>query len=247
MRTMITKNCEWCGVEFTREKRRERRFCRQACAALWMQRNKAGSHRNRLTKRCAWCGVEIPPDRDPRTRFCSPSCGLKSRMSNPEHVRSLQTERKRQACREVIRRSDVKAKRMALIEEQRALGFPLLTYRNGSGPTVAQKILFDALPGAVMEYAFPMGRVGKPQAVDLVIPSLQLAIEVDGHSHQIQQRKEVDVRKEQILKKLGWMVLRFSNREILRNLPWVLTRIRTAMVALQRASGAHSAALQEAG
>jgi len=156
-------------------------------------------------------------------------------MSDPGYVRSLQTERKRQACRQVIHRPDVKAKRTALIEKQRALGFPQLTYHNGAGPTVPQTILFDALPaGTVLEFPIPMGNVGTPPRVDLAIPSLLLAIEVDGHSHGIQFRKDIDAKKERDLRQRGWTLLRFSNREILCNLCWVLEQIQQVIAKLSR-------------
>lgn len=227
MRPTITKNCEWCETPFTKEKCRHRRFCSIRCAMFWRQRDQPRSYRIRLEKKCEWCGTVIPLGRDPRVEFCSRSCALKSRMSDPEYVRKLQTEHKRLRCREIIDRLDVQAKRMSLIERQRALGFPELTYHNGSGPTVAQKMLFDALPdGAVMEFPIPMGNVGTPSRVDIAIPSVQLAIEVDGHSHGIQSRKDIDARKEQVLRERGWSLLRFSNSEIVRNLSWVLGKIQ---------------------
>jgi len=157
-------------------------------------------------------------------------------MSNPEYVRTLQTERKRQRCREVIHRPDVKAKRMARIEEQRALGFPKLTYHNGTGPTVPQKMLFDVLPaGTVMEFPIPAGNVGTPPRVDLAIPWLRLAIEVDGSSHAIQSRKDIDAEKERVLRQRGWTLLRFSNQEILRNLCWVVEKIQQSIATLSEA------------
>ena len=70
-------------------------------------------------------------------------------MSDPGYVRSLQTERKREACRNTIQRPDVKAKRMAEIEKRRGMGFPGLTYRHGM-VTLPQEMLFNALPGAIL-------------------------------------------------------------------------------------------------
>jgi hypothetical protein len=136
----------------------------------------------------------------------------------------------------MIHRPDVKVKHMARIEEQRALGFPLLTYHNGAGPTVPQKILFNALPvGTVMEFPIPMGKVGRPPQVDLAIPQLRLAIEVDGTNHGIQSRKDIDIEKERVLKQRGWTLLRFSNQEILRNLPWVIEKTRQSIAILSEA------------
>lgn len=236
MRPTVTKNCEWCGALFTKEKCRKPRFCNSKCAAFWRERDRPLSYRARLQKKCGWCGALIPPGRDPSVRFCSGSCALKSRMSDPELVRKLQTERKSCRCREIINRADVYAKRTAVIEKQRAQGFPGLTYHNGSGPTVPQQMLFDALPaGAVMEFPIPTGNVGTPCRVDIAIPPVRLAVEVDGHSHRIQSRREIDARKERALREQGWALLRFSNSEIVRHLPWVLGKIQGTIAMLRKA------------
>jgi hypothetical protein len=133
-----------------------------------------------------------------------------------------------------MQRPDVSAKRAAATEQQRRMGFPNLTYRNGMA-TLPQRALLDVLPGAVLEYPIHLGAVGTPPRVDLAIPSLRLAIEIDGHSHQIQQRKVIDASKEQALKGLGWTLLRFSNNEIRRSLPWVLSKIQAVAAELSNA------------
>ena len=70
-----------------------------------------------------------------------------------------------------------------------------------------------------MEVAVPtrMPRAsGYPTAykVDIAHPMLRLAIEVDGNSHGVIQRRAQDAKKDALLSSLGWTVLRFSNREI---------------------------------
>jgi hypothetical protein len=152
--------------------------------------------------------------------------------------------------RELNKRPDVQAKLVAfrasdrcpvklpenrrkLIESQRVKGFPNLHY-DGSSPTVPQKLLFDALPGATMEFEVPKGGKGKSFRIDIAIPSLKLAIEVDGLSHVKRKEKERDARKAQILKVRGWTLLRFWNAEILGDLSSVLARIQAQIRVLEK-------------
>jgi very-short-patch-repair endonuclease len=149
--------------------------------------------------------------------------------------------------RELTKRPEVQAKLIAFrasdrcpinqpenskkqIERQRALGFPNLNY--DGAPTVPQKILFDALRGATMEFKIP--KIGKMK-IDIAIPSLKLAIEVDGLSHTKRGQKEKDAKKEQALKARGWTLLRFWNAEILGDLSSVLARIQAQITVLEKA------------
>jgi very-short-patch-repair endonuclease len=54
--------------------------------------------------------------------------------------------------------------------------------------------------------------------IDLAFPDIMLAIEIDGGSHASITRKASDQRKDRFLVGLGWTVLRFTNKEVLRNL-----------------------------
>ncbi len=59
---------------------------------------------------------------------------------------------------------------------------------------------------------------------DLACTPAKVAIEVDGASHD-GTREQADDRKEQVLTENGWLVLRFSNRDINTNLSHVLDHI----------------------
>lgn len=85
---------------------------------------------------------------------------------------------------------------------------------NGTGPTVAQQLLASRL-GWDMEHVVVTGANYKPNCylIDIAEPTLKVAIEVDGNSHQALTRKKVDARKTKFLVGHGWIVLRFSNRE----------------------------------
>lgn len=88
-----------------------------------------------------------------------------------------------------------------------------------------ERILYDALvsQGYVVRTQVPCGRY----SIDLAIPSLKLAIECDGKAyHSSPAQKAHDRRKNAFLRKNGWRVLRFSGRQINRELSKVLYRIK---------------------
>ena len=89
---------------------------------------------------------------------------------------------------------------------------------NGQGPTVPQQLLFDALgQGWVMELAVRTGTQPHHYKLDLALLAKRVAVEVDGETHKTLQGREQDARKDRVLTGLGWTVLRFSNRAILKN------------------------------
>ncbi|WP_244913507.1 endonuclease domain-containing protein [Heyndrickxia sporothermodurans] len=69
-----------------------------------------------------------------------------------------------------------------------------------------------------------------PYRIDLTVPSLRLAIECDGKDyHSSPEQKKHDRRKNAYLRKHGWKVMRFSGRQINRELPRVLAKIESAI------------------
>ena len=49
--------------------------------------------------------------------------------------------------------------------------------------------------------------------------SAMIAIEIDGASHCALARQGQDRKKQALLESLGWIVLRFTNRQVLEDLP----------------------------
>ncbi len=92
--------------------------------------------------------------------------------------------------------------------------------------TVAETILWQALRGRQLgglkfRCQHPVGRF----IVDFYCPSSKLVIEVDGDIHNQQQEYD-QVRTEQ-LQAFGYTVLRFTNDEVIQDLPSVLSRIES--------------------
>ena len=115
---------------------------------------------------------------------------------------------------------DVRAK---MSETLKMIGHqPKVRGGNGKGLTAPQQALSEALNWKT-EVAIPT-RIprwnGYPTCykVDIADPTNRIAIEVDGNSHCAIARKNQDRKKEELLSRLGWTVLRFSNKEVIQNL-----------------------------
>jgi very-short-patch-repair endonuclease len=61
--------------------------------------------------------------------------------------------------------------------------------------------------------------------VDFYCPQAKLVIELDGGGHYTYEGKELDHKRDSLLKKEGLTVLRFSDRELFKNIEGVLQRI----------------------
>ncbi len=66
--------------------------------------------------------------------------------------------------------------------------------------------------------------------VDFFCNKLQLAIEVDGYSHEILEVWEKDVKKTRRLNELGVRVLRFSDHQVLNDMENVLRAVEDYIV-----------------
>jgi hypothetical protein len=54
--------------------------------------------------------------------------------------------------------------------------------------------------------------------LDIGHPQLHIGIEIDGASHASPLQRMLDLKKENLLEKLGWKILRFKNHQITDNL-----------------------------
>ena len=93
---------------------------------------------------------------------------------------------------------------------------------NGRGMPEAQKRMLEILSDlAVAELPIvtttEQRECGLPHALkpDVAIPSLKLAVELDGKSHKCFKVRDADKRKNLALVELGWSVLRLSNSRAL--------------------------------
>ena len=88
---------------------------------------------------------------------------------------------------------------------------------NGTGPTLAEQTLFDALGiGWTMQHVVKTGlrNKGYPHhyKIDLAQTEKMIAVEVDGETHRGKARARSDRRKDEFLRSKGWKVVRVPNR-----------------------------------
>jgi very-short-patch-repair endonuclease len=126
----------------------------------------------------------------------------------------------------------------------RAMGWkPPVRGGNGQPLPVPQLLLACAL-GWETEYPVALGitkinpqRLPACYKVDIANPTLKVAVEVDGMSHQALERRKQDRKKEKALSERGWTVLRFSNEEVMENLS---TCVQTVLSTISKLSQATS-------
>ena len=93
--------------------------------------------------------------------------------------------------------------------------------------TVPEKIVLNALKKSIYKDDFEFQRpeyikeknhlVKKFYICDFVIFSKSVVIEIDGASHETDERKKKDEQKDKDLMKLGYRVLRISNQHVLED------------------------------
>jgi very-short-patch-repair endonuclease len=187
---------------------RKKRFCGTSCSAKW---------RSSLPHIKAKASITALKMSDAIRGKPRPECSKRMKENNPMH--NAETRQK---------------------VSQKKQGRTFLA-RGGNGQTTKpQEILAEALNlKQNMEFVIVTNRlVLKEQfpslpnhyKVDIAIPDLKIAIEVDGNSHKTPKWKFLDKRKTAIVNVLGWSVLRFWNEQILNDLPSVMTEVQEYMI-----------------
>lgn len=244
-------------------------YCSRRCASIARNFHKDVYRGARAKVNCHQCGMGFTlnktQDWKRRTKgetvfFCSKSCSSSWRIRLPhvqEAVRAANMRRLpelREQMRKMQEKAaapEVRAKMRRTLER---IGHqPKVRGGNGRGLTEPQQRLMDALnkgssPHFVPEYSVRthMKRgSGYPGAykVDLANLDLKLAIEVDGKSHRSKRRQAQDRKKEEMLRHLGWSVLRLSNRQVtehledsVRAVSSTISRLRSTTITLPKMS-----------
>jgi very-short-patch-repair endonuclease len=92
---------------------------------------------------------------------------------------------------------------------------PSVRRGNGTGPTMAEKIVHDMFPESIVNFAVKTGGgIGYPNhyKVDVAWPHLKMGLEMDGYSHSALIRQAQDRKKEAKLFSLGWVIMRVKNQ-----------------------------------
>ena len=89
--------------------------------------------------------------------------------------------------------------------------------------TDAENLLWSKLRGKQLkEYQFYRQKVIGEYIVDFYSPKAHLVIELDGGQHYSEIGKGKDQLRDDVLKKMGVKILRFSDRDVFENLNGVM-------------------------
>jgi very-short-patch-repair endonuclease len=102
-----------------------------------------------------------------------------------------------------------------------------------SAPTLSEQRLWQALSGEQLGVAFRRQvPLGHRFIVDFFAPELKLTVEVDGSAHE--HRRACDARRDDKLRRLGYVVLRLDAELVLRDLARAVARVRAEVERLRR-------------
>ena len=92
-------------------------------------------------------------------------------------------------------------------------------------PTPAEEKLWEYIKGKQLGYKIRRQHIIDRFVVDFVCLEKKLIIEIDGDVHTFQ--KERDQERTEILEFLGYIVLRFTNEEVLQNIDVIINKIKS--------------------
>lgn len=187
------------------------KFCSPACK------------RNSRMRPCKWCNKMFAPT-DARVIFCTRSCGAKWKMKQPEIVAKMVANKDWAKNGEAISRSLManpkeRKRRSALAKRTIAGTGWNKEFQGVHSPTKHEAILLEAFPEAEWSHLIRTGqssKLGNPQfyKLDLAWPDIKLCVELDGLYHATDKQQSKDAARDSFLKRNGWCVLRYSNRDI---------------------------------
>jgi very-short-patch-repair endonuclease len=88
-------------------------------------------------------------------------------------------------------------------------------------------------------YQFRRERPVLQYIADFMCMDLKLVIEVDGLTHQWEERVEKDKKKDADLRAAGFTILRFDDEEVLSKMSWVMEQIEYTIEQLEKSKNIH--------
>ena len=95
--------------------------------------------------------------------------------------------------------------------------------------TPAEELLWNHLKGSQLGVKFRRQHPAAVYVLDFYCYEAQLAVELDGSIHQLEEVKKNDAIRESTLKSLGIKIIRFNNQEVFSNLEGVFDKIRSVI------------------
>lgn len=211
------KACKSCGKEFT-PKSKINRYCCNACKVKGPP------------KPCHRCQVEFIP-KDRRNIFCSRHCAVKWMHTQPDIVRRMIAGKDLEAIARNISKEHLsnrsflegRKKWMASNGERiRKMHKPGSPFAGTYKTPRAELIMAGLFPEAQHNFKIPTGtsaKLGHAQVyyLDFAWPDVKLDVELDGSYHSRPEQQKKDSVRNRFLEERGWCVLRFLNRQVIRD------------------------------
>ena len=103
--------------------------------------------------------------------------------------------------------------------------------------TDAERKLWDELKGNKLSgFKFRRQHPVQRFIVDFYCHKLALVIEIDGEYHQTKTQKELDKERTEILNLNGFMVIRFSNKQVLESIEEVKLEVKEVIQSIEESS-----------
>ncbi len=213
-KTISFTTCQYCGKEFMiKYPRNPNKFCNRSCQ---------GNH--------FWLYEETAEQKLKRYRATA--------LSNTKRLKGTKSPESSKRMKEnnPMFNPVIRAKMTATIRARKSW----LGERGGNGfVTQPQMILAEALfVEETLEYVINLKKARKyfhslptHYCVDLAIPELKIAIEVDGNSHKTKKWRYLDKRKTEVLNFLGWIVIRFWNEEVTQDVSGCISKVEFYIAA----------------
>jgi hypothetical protein len=244
-------NCVECGKEYVRPHRNMNvaSVCSPECKQARRDKRRAV-----LETSCTICGKPMTLAGLKRTAaiksgkvHCSAGCLRVTKLRSAAIAReSYDPEESSRRMKQRNPMSDPAVKARARESMGKHDWRPKVHGGNGKGPSEPQRLLAEAL-GWPMEHAV---RTGMPRGsgyppcckMDIADPTLKVAVEVDGGSHNNKLGRQRDRKKDDFLRSLGWCVLRFSNKDVMRNLTGCVQTVESTTSRLRTTTTTSSTA-----
>ncbi len=108
-------------------------------------------------------------------------------------------------------------------------------------PTEAERCLWEILRAKQLGKKFRRQHIIGDFIADFVCLDSQLIIEVDGKYHDTEEQKKADELRSDILNKLGYRILRFTNEEVISSPDTVANKIKSEMSVSSPSGGVEGA------
>ena len=100
--------------------------------------------------------------------------------------------------------------------------------------TYSERFLWKHLKQNQLRYKFTRQKPIGEYIVDFYCPALKIVIEVDGDSHNFKEK--YDKKREDYLKRIGLIVLRFNGNYIMKNINLVINTINETITNIEKST-----------